>query len=370
MSMNVSENRTVTTKQLKRALGYCIKAKRPAMIHGSPGTGKSDVVSALCSEMGGILYDMRLGQCEQTDLRGMPFYNKNSGKMEWAPPVDLPDEETASQYPIVFLFLDELNTAAPSVQAAAYQLILNRRVGTYTLPDNCVVLAAGNKDSDRGVTYRMPTPLANRFVHFELRVDFDAWNDWANEHRIHKDVVGYLNFSKNSLCDFDPKSASKAFATPRSWEFVSQLLDDECDENTATDIIAGTVGEGLALKFLAHRKHASKLPNPKKILDGSVTELTTKEISVQYSLMTSLVYELKDLWDKVGKTKDEPLWHQAADNMLAFIMNNVGIEIQVMGMRTALQNEKFNLPFTPKKLKNFQRFHDTVGKIILKAASN
>jgi hypothetical protein len=181
-------------------------------------------------------------------------------------------------------------------------------------------------------------------------------------------VVGFLNFSKNSLYDFDPKSSSKAFATPRSWEFVSQLLDDECDEATATDIISGTIGEGLALKFLAHRKHASKLPNPKKILDGSITELETKEISVMYSLITSLNYELKDLWESVGKTNDEPLWHKAADNMLGFIMDNMGIEIQVMGMRVALQ--QYNLPFNPRKLKNFQRFHDTAGKIILRASTS
>jgi hypothetical protein len=366
--IDVSQNRTVTSRQLKKALRYCIKAKRPVFIHGSPGIGKSDVVASLCREQGGILYDMRLGQCEQTDLRGMPFYNRDKGVMDWAPPIDLPDEETASKYPVVFLFLDELNSAAPSVQAAAYQLILNRRVGTYVLPENCVVIAAGNKETDRGVVYRMPTPLANRFVHFEMRVDFDSWNEWATNHRIHQDVVGFLNFSKNSLYDFDPKSSSKAFATPRSWEFVSQLLDDECDEATATDIISGTIGEGLALKFLAHRKHASKLPNPKKILDGSITELETKEISVMYSLITSLNYELKDLWESVGKTNDEPLWHQAADNMLGFIMDNMGIEIQVMGMRVALQ--QYNLPFNPRKLKNFQRFHDTAGKIILRASTS
>jgi hypothetical protein len=338
------------------------------MITGSPGVGKSDVVASLCKEMGGILYDMRLGQCEQTDLRGIPFYNKETGLMEWAPPVDLPSPKEAKNWPIVFLFLDELNTAAPAVQAAAYQLILNRRVGTYILPDNVVIIAAGNKDSDRGVTYKMPTPLANRFVHFELRVDFDSWNEWATDNRIHKDVVGFLNFSKNSLCDFDPKSNEKAFATPRSWEFVSRLLDDDCDELTATDIISGTIGQGLALKFLAHRKNASKLPDPKKILDGTVKELEHKGISLQYSLVTSLNYELDDLWKKMGGTKEEEKWHKAADNMLGYILDNLDIEIQVMGMRMA--TSQFRLPFTPRKLTHFERYKKGAGAIVLKASLN
>ena len=133
-SAQVSENRTVTMKQLKKALHVCVRAKRPAMIWGPPGIGKSDSIAQLCTSMGGRLWDLRLSQCEQTDLRGMPYYNKETNRMEWAPPIDLPSHEEASQYPITFLFLDEMNSAAPSVQAAGYQLVLNRKVGTYTLP--------------------------------------------------------------------------------------------------------------------------------------------------------------------------------------------------------------------------------------------
>ena len=123
------------------------------------------------------MIDLRLGQMEPTDIRGIPFYNKDIGKMDWAPPVELPDEEMSKDYPIVVLFLDELNSAAPSVQSAAYQLILNRRIGKYRLPDNVVMVAAGNRESDKGVTYRMPTPLANRFIHQEMKVDFSSWQE-------------------------------------------------------------------------------------------------------------------------------------------------------------------------------------------------
>lgn len=352
------QTRTVTMKQLKNALRYCVKAKQPVMIWGPPGIGKSDCIAQICANMGGMLWDMRLSQCEQTDLRGMPFYNKETNTMDWAPPIDLPSEKEAAKYPITFLFLDEMNSAAPAVQAAGYQLVLNRRVGTYKLPDNCVVVAAGNREQDKGVTYRQPAPLSNRFVHFELQVDFDSWNEWAVGARIHKDVVGYLNFSKNSLYDFDPTSSSKAFATPRSWEFVSKLIDDDCDELTATDIIAGTIGEGLAVKFLAHRRLASKMPAPRDILEGKVSKLDTDEISVMYSLMTSMTYELQDEHAR----GDDDRYHMFYDNMIAFAMDNFQKEIVIMGLRTAIR--QFKLPFSHKKLKNFDRFHKEYHKLI------
>jgi hypothetical protein len=281
--------------------------------------------------------------------------------MDWAPPIDLPDEETASQYPVVVLFLDEMNSAAPSIQAAAYQLILNRRIGKYKLPDNVVVIAAGNRESDKGVTYRMPAPLANRFVHLEMRVDLAAWETWAVNNKIHKDVVGYVGFAKQDLYDFDPRSSSRSFATPRSWSFVSDLLkDDDIDDQTLTTLIAGAVGEGLAIKFMAHRKVAKQMPNPTDILEGKVTKCNIKEISAMYSLSISMCYELQDANHKQAKN-----WNQMADNYLGFMMDNFPAELTVMGAKIALSN--YQLPFDPSKLKNFDQFHERYGKYIIAA---
>jgi hypothetical protein len=310
------------------------------------------------------MYDLRLGQMEPTDIRGIPFYNKDSGKMDWAAPVDLPDAETASQYPIVVLFLDEMNSAAPSVQSAAYQLILNRRIGKYFLPDNVVMVAAGNRESDKGVTYRMPTPLANRFIHQEMKVDFASWQEWAVQNRIHKDVVGYLSFAKQDLYDFDAKSSSRSFATPRSWTFVSQLLDDDGDNDTLTNLIAGTIGEGLAVKFMAHRKVASRMPNPADILAGKVKDLQVKEVSAMYSLVISMCYELKGAVE--NKVEDKK-FHEMADNFLGYMMKNFETELTVMGARIALTT--YDLPFLPTKLKNFDEFHSRFGKYILQASA-
>jgi len=290
----------------------------------------------------------------------MPYYNPKSGMMEWAPPVELPTDPEST----AIIFLDELNAAPPAVQAAAYQLVLNRRVGTYKLPKGVDIVAAGNRDSDRGVTYRMPKPLANRFLHLEMKPDFDDWFDWATLNKVHEDVVGYLGFAKQDLFDFDPKSSSHAFATPRSWSFVSDLLDDnDLDSDTLMDLVSGAVGDGLAVKFMAHRKIAGKLPKADDILDGKEKNLDIKEVSAMYSLTVSLCYELKDRAEK--KTKD---WDKMADRFFRYMMDNFPTELVVMGAKTALTN--YNLPLDANKMESFEEFHGRFGKYVVTAMEN
>ena len=361
----VSENRTVTSVEARRALLRCFKRQRPVFLWGPPGIGKSELVAGIANDLGGLMIDIRLSQMDPTDLRGIPFYNKDNGKMDWAPPIELPDAETASQYPIIVLFMDEMNSAPPATQAAAYQLILNRRVGKYVLPDNVVMVAAGNRDSDKGVTYRMPSPLANRFVHLEMRVDFDSWQTWAVSNRIHKDVVGYISFAKGDLFDFDPRSAGRSFATPRSWTFVSELLDEDNDAGL-TDLVAGAVGEGMAVKFMAHRKVSGQMPNPVEVLAGKVTELKVKEVSAMYSLTISLCYELKDAYDKANGKLDK--WNPMADNFFRFIMDNFNTELVVMAARVAITT--YGIPFVPSKLRHFDEFHKRFGKYVVAAVSS
>ena len=361
----MSETRTVTATQARRSLMKAFKIQRPVFLWGPPGIGKSELVADITKELGGYMIDLRLGQMEPTDIRGIPYYNKDTGKMDWAEPVDLPTAEFASQYPVVVLFLDEMNSAAPSVQSAAYQLILNRRSGKYVLPDNVVMVAAGNRESDKGVTYRMPTPLANRFVHQEMTVDFASWQEWAVKNNEHKDVVGYLTFAKQDLYDFDAKSASRAFATPRSWHFVSELLqDDDTDDDTNMNLIAGTVGEGLAVKFMAHRKIAGRMPRPEDILSGKVDTLEVKEVSAMYSLVISMCYELKAAVENRVADKE---FHAMSDNFFGYMMKNFETELVVMGARIALT--VYNLPFQPTKLKNFDEFHKRYGRYILQASA-
>jgi hypothetical protein len=354
-------SRTVGPKNAKKAIRRAFNANRPIFLWGPPGIGKSDIVKQLGEELDAHVIDIRLSLWEPTDIKGIPFYDANTSKMAWAPPIELPDAEFAKNYKNIILFMDEMNSAAPAVQAAAYQLVLNRRVGTYKLPDNVLIVAAGNREADKGVTYRMPAPLANRFVHLEMTVNWDDYFGWAVDNKIHKDVVGFLTFSKKDLYDFDPKSSSKAFATPRSWSFVSELLfDEDEDENTLTDLVSGAVGEGLAIKFMAHRKVAAKLPNPTEILKGKVKKMETKEISAMYSLTVSLCYELKDACDK--KAKD---WNEQVNNFFQFIMDNFETELVVMGTKLALT--QYQLPLDPDEIKCFDEFHERFGKYIAAA---
>ena len=354
-------SRTVGPKAAKKSLRRAFKAQRPVFLWGPPGIGKSDIVKQLGEELEAHVIDIRLSLWEPTDIKGIPYFDANTSRMAWAPPIELPNEVEASKHKNIILFMDEMNSAAPAVQAAAYQLVLNRRVGTYKLPDNVFIVAAGNREADKGVTYRMPAPLANRFVHMEMRVDWDDYFAWATENRQHKDVVGFLTFSKKDLYDFDPRSSSKAFATPRSWAFVSELLfDDDEDENTLTDLVSGAVGEGLAIKFMAHRKIASKLPNPTDILKGKVKKMDTKEISAMYSLTVSLCYELKDASDKNDKG-----FNDKVNCFFQFMMDNFETELVVMGTKLALT--QYQLPLDPDEIECFDAFHAKFGKYIAAA---
>ena len=352
--------RQVGPKAAKRSIRKAIQTRRPTFLWGPPGIGKSDIVKQIGVDAGREVVDVRLALWEPTDIKGIPYYNADQGKMVWAPPAELPTDPDSN----AIIFLDELNSAPPAVQAAAYQLILNRRVGTYELPKGVDVVAAGNREGDRGVTYRMPAPLANRFIHLEMKIDFDDFQEWAVMNNVHPEVVGYVGFAKQDLYDFDPKSPSKAFATPRSWVFVSDLLkDDDCDIDTLHNLIAGAVGDGLAVKFMAHRKIAGRLPKAEDILKGKVKDLQIKEVSAMYSLTVSLCYELKDQAEKKAKDFDAQ-----ADCFFRYMMDNFPTELVVMGAKTGLTN--YNLPFDATKMKSFDEFHKRFGKYVLSAMEN
>lgn len=325
------------------------------MVYSAPGCGKSDIIHQVGEELGRPVIDIRLALYDPSDLKGFPYFDPNTSSMKWAPSSELPTDPDSN----AILFLDELVSAAPSTQAAAYQLVLNRRIGEYVLPENVVIVGAGNRMSDRGVVYKMPSPLANRFIHLELKVDVDEWIEWALNRGLHKDVVGYISHQKQDLFTFDPKSSSHAFATPRTWEFVSQILaqEDQLGEETALDLISGTIGDGLAIKHNAFRKTSAKLPKAMDVLTGKVTEVETKEIGALYSLVISLAYELRELHMK----KDKNYW-KYMDTCFDFQMNNMPVELNIMSAKTLLKN--FNVPIEPDKMKSFEKFYKEYGKYI------
>lgn len=336
---------------LHRAITNPIKTK-PVFLWGPPGIGKSDIVSDLAyniMEGNNLLIDCRLALMDPTDLRGYAWRNESTNTMEWSPPADLPSEELASQYDNVVLFLDELNSAPPAVQAAGYQLILNRRIGQYVLPDNVVIIAAGNRQGDRGVTYRMPAPLANRFRHLEMIVDFEDWKDWALLNEVHADVIGYLSFAKQDLFDFNPKSSSEAWASPRSWVDVSMALYhpafDSAPEYERKAEIAGSVGDGMAAKFMEHRRSAGRMPNPESVLDGTVKSIDAdlkREVSAVTSLIVSLTYEINQYYKENGTKGD---FKKYFNNTVRFAYDNMQPEQVILFFKTIMKDYKikFNI---------------------------
>ena len=382
----VLELSTVTPTQLKMAIKHAISRKRPMFIWGQPGIGKSEIVADVAKSQNRPLIDIRLPLMEPTDIRGIPYLAEVTIKdsngvvvknehnvpltekvFAWSTPSDLPTDPNSR----ALVFFDEMSAAPPSVQAATYQIILNRCIGSYKLPNDVVIVAAGNRVKDKGVAYNMPMPLANRFSpHLTLEVDVDDWKEWATLNRVHKDIVGYISFQPGDLNNFNPSAEGYAFSTPRSWYFASELLQEEgpdgrmVDTNLPDDVIGsmikGTIGEGPGVKFMTYRKQAANLPHARDVLSGKVTKLNTKQIDVMYALVTALTYELKDQSDRGlraqanGDRKAMDEFQKQTDTFLRFIMDNFEDELAVMGAKTILGTYK--LPIQAPMLSNWKEF--------------
>ena len=269
-------------QDLSKTISKLTSEKIPSFIWGAPGVGKSSIVKQIAQKKQIGFIDLRLALMDPTDLKGIPFYDAEQHSALWAPPAFLPREGEG------ILFLDELNSAAPSVQASAYQLILDRQVGEYKLPDGWSIVAAGNRESDRGVTYKMPSPLANRFVHLELEVSVSDWKLWAYKNDICESIIAYISYKEEHLFTFDAKANEKSFATPRSWEYVDKMLKADLDKDLLLESISGAIGREVAVGFLSFFKVMHKLPDLKIIVERGEGEYAD-EVDVLYALSSALV---------------------------------------------------------------------------------
>ena len=257
----------------------------PVMIWGPPGVGKSQIVAQVAENHGAALVDIRLSQMEPSDLRGIPF--KNGAKVEWAIPAMLP--EVAVHGEAGLLFIDEITSAPPSVSAAAYQLILDRRLGEYRVPEHWAIVAAGNRQGDRGVTYNMPAPLANRFSHYEVSVNLDDWAVWAYRNRIDERIIAFLRFRPDLLFDFNPEHNPVAFPSPRSWEFSHRALHKFAGHpQLLQGGLEACVGKAAGVELFAFIQSVENLPDIDAIARGESRECPD-EIDLQYAVATALV---------------------------------------------------------------------------------
>ncbi len=257
----------------------------PVMLWGAPGVGKSQMVAQIAESHDVPLIDIRLSQMEPSDLRGIPF--RVDEFVEWAVPSMLPNLKRHGNRGI--LFLDEITSAPPSVSAAAYQLILDRKLGEYEVPKGWAIIAAGNRQGDRGVTYSMPAPLANRFSHYEVEINLDDWVAWAYANGIDERIIAFLRFRQDLLFEFDAAQNPVAFPSPRSWEFAHRALQ-KFDEpsNLLLGALQACVGKAAGIEVKAFVDSLDQMPDLDAIVKGEEVA-APKEIDLQYAVATALV---------------------------------------------------------------------------------
>ncbi len=307
---------------ITKVIDKLIDRKLPVFVWGAPGIGKSSIVKQIAEKKNLDFLDLRLSLLDPTDLKGIPFFNAETKEGVWAKPSFLPGDTDSKG----ILFLDEINTAPPAVQASAYQLILDRKVGEYELPEGWSIVAAGNRENDRGVVYKMPPPLANRFVHFEMEVNFDDWKAWAYRSGIDHSIIGYLAYDKAMLFTFDPTSNEKAFATPRSWEYVDSIVKSGIDSDLILDSISGAVGREAAVGYSSFVKVMQQLPDLAAILDGTMDRFDEEDPRVLMALAIGLVNALRENPDD-----------NAVENVLDFSQQLPG-EFAIMLVKDLQQN--------------------------------
>ncbi len=317
----------------------------PVMLWGAPGIGKSQIIAQVATKHQVNMIDIRLSQMEPSDLRGIPFKNKTL--VDWSIPSLLPDENRHGKRGI--LFLDEITSAPPTVSAAAYQLILDRRLGDYQVPDGWVIFAAGNRQGDRGVTYSMPAPLANRFSHYELAVNLDDWVAWAYAHNIDERIIGFLRYRPEHLFEFDPAHNPVVFPSPRTWEFTHRALKKfDHNLNLFRQAASACVGEVAGVEIATFVEHMADLPDLDAIVKGENVRIP-EALDLQYAICAALAGRAIAV---KGEGNAQQVWGNILNFAKDFPQKELGVML-VSDMQRAIGADLFTIP----------EFTDWAGKI-------
>lgn len=261
----------------------------PIYLWGPPGICKSSLVRQVAAQKYGendAFIDIRAATLDPVDIRGVPAIEGNVTR--WCTPSFLPADATWQG----IIFLDELAQAAPLVQSALLQLTLDRRVGDYVLPDGAVIVAASNRQEDRAGTHRLISPLLNRFIHLDVDASFEDWVEWAAKNNIAQEVRSYLRWQSADLLVFEPKNNPRSFPTPRSWEFVSKVIQS-VPEHLQKNAVFGAIGLEIGAKFIAFLEHFQKIPKKEDIVAQPATLAIPTQPPVQYAMCGALANYVK-----------------------------------------------------------------------------
>lgn len=281
MQVKISQAATMVAK--------FIRTKIVVMLHGSPAIGKSAIVQQVANEYGLKLIDLRLAQCDPTDLAGFPTITGEKASYKPMDTFPIEGDVIPKGFNGWLLFLDELNSAAPAIQSAAYKVILDRMVGNHKLHKNVAIVAAGNLETDNAIVQPMSTALQSRMAHLELVVDAKEWVEWASSNGIDHRITSYINFKPDALYTFSPDHTDKTYASPRTWEFANRVLQvADSSSPECLPMLAGTISEGVAREFLGFCKIHLDLPKLTEILQSPTTIPVPTEPSILYAMTGAL----------------------------------------------------------------------------------
>jgi hypothetical protein len=279
----------------------------PIFLWGPPGVGKSEGVREIAAEKGIDIIDIRLGQMEVVDARGIPYKweptkteneDKSLAITKWAIPEFFPQDPKARK----LIFFDELSTADPAIQVVAYQLLQERQCGAYKLPPNVYMCAAGNGVGQYAISHTISSALANRMVHLDIEPDPGTWCEWAVSHNIAPEVIGFIRFSPEMLFDLVEGECERGWPSPRSWENVSKVLSYGLDDEELFACVEGLVGEVAATQFYAFSEHSKELGDIRAMmLDQTKKMKVPTEQDILYAIATNLAYWLR----RGGETVEE-----------------------------------------------------------------
>lgn len=301
----------------------CVSTKVPVMLWGPPGIGKSSLIHQIADELGHRVVDLRLAQLEPTDLRGVPMPNRDTNRAEWFLPAFWPTPATEETTRVVvdkdgnktkvpvkvgdcvdgpgIIFLDEIEKAPVSVKNASLQLVLDRMVGSYRLPDDWAIICAGNREEDGAFSQPLGSALSNRMIHLDIEADIDAWAAWARENDVVEDIIAFLHFKTDLLYK---QTEEHAFPTPRSWVLASNLIKTVKAQRDQKELMTAAVGRGPASEFVVWN-NVYRNVDPQAILEeGKMPSFQGQDQSYKYCIALSTAFYLRNRKGGIKKVED------------------------------------------------------------------
>lgn len=286
---------TVSLKRAAKLLKIGLNAKSVLMLKSAPGLGKSSIIKELAAEAKLKVIDVRLSQCEPTDLNGLPFIV--DGRASYNPfdifPVST--DKIPEGYKGWLLLLDEANSADRSVLAGVYKLVLDRQVGNHDLHPDCYIVMAGNRAEDKAIVNEMGSALDSRIVHINVEANLSDWRDWAINHGIESKIISFIEFRPTLLHDFNPEKYTDTFPCPRTWEITDRLIKAAgVEPKQIRELITGSVGMGAASEFITFCDVYGTLPSLGDILANPLEAKMPMENSAQFAMMGFLADQINE----------------------------------------------------------------------------